>query len=274
MENLEFVFRFYSDEKLRKNGPKCRESKPQSTSAHQMADRALVLNSQLARHRQLLIEEGATCVNSEDRPLFLFSRVFIQTLSSLRDACCFSVLRTRTSVRSRTRPGATLGIAVGVGVAVGEAVALAVGVAVGIGVGVGPVCTVFPAGVQSAYVEYIRATPDDHFIAGPDRCLKFSLGGRVYGAGCPPAICDGIVSPTGVRIGAIISAPDDHFTIAPDCCVQIPARRRVGGVGSCPTVRVRIISASGVKKDARPTSAGPNVPIPFPANCNILSAKA
>ena len=240
-----------------------------------MADRALVLNSQLARHRQLLIEEGATCVNSEDRPLFLFSRVYNETLSSLRDACCFSVLRTRTSVRSRTRSGCYSRRSSG------RWRSCRGSSSTSCGRGSrrrrwcwSSLCTVSPAGVQSAYVEYIRATPHDHFIAGPDRCLKFSLGGRVYGAGCPPAICDGIVSPTGVRIGAIISAPDDHFTIAPDCCVQIPARRRVGGVGSCPTVRVRIISASGVKKDARPTSAGPNVPIPFPANCNILSAKA
>ena len=64
------------------------------------------------------------------------------------------------------------------------------------------------------------STPDDHFTAGPDRCVSIPRVGRVGGAGGCPTIRAGIVSPAGVQIGdAIISAPDDHFAASPHCCV-------------------------------------------------------
>src|SRR6266446_1365300 len=71
-----------------------------------------------------------------------------------------------------------------------------------------------PAGVHFVLARDISgSTPDDHFIAGPDRRVIVPASGRVGSAGGCPTIRAGIVSPAGVHIDIWIrgSTPDDHF---------------------------------------------------------------
>ena len=58
-------------------------------------------------------------------------------------------------------------------------------------------------------------TPNDHFDAGPHRCVKDS--GRWGGGGACrcPTVCAAIISPAGQRRTGSSSAPDDHFTASP-----------------------------------------------------------
>ena len=101
---------------------------------------------------------------------------------------------------------------------------------------------VSPAGIEISVAVAIP-TPDDHFTAGPDCCVKVSANGRVGGAGGRPTIRAGIVSAAGVRIADIISAPDDHFTAGPHCRVNVSGSGRVGGAGGCPTIGAGIVSS-------------------------------
>src|ERR1044071_9628099 len=107
---------------------------------------------------------------------------------------------------------------------------------------------VSPARVQFAE-RLVNATPDDHFIAAPDRTVQHSDRGGVTGTGGCPTIRDGIVSPARIQIaGGIRSAPDDHFTAGPHCRVPKSPRRRISSAGSRPTVGAGIISSPSINK--------------------------
>ena len=87
----------------------------------------------------------------------------------------------------------------------------------------------------------VLSTPDDHFIAGPDRSLTMSASGRIDRVGGRPTVSPGIIPPAGV----IISTPDDHFTAGPYRRVRLSRRGR-NGARSCPTVRTRIVSRAAI----------------------------
>jgi len=70
-----------------------------------------------------------------------------------------------------------------------------------------------PTGVET--IRNSNPSPDDHFAAGPDRCVIVSGLGRVGDARGCPSVNDGVVMPAGVQreeIG-IFSAPNDHLVV-------------------------------------------------------------
>src|SRR5207237_1025917 len=88
--------------------------------------------------------------------------------------------------------------------------------------------------VSAASIQIVRlisSTPDDHFTAGPFRCVRPPRGRRIYGAGSYPTIRAWIVSSAAVEmpVGIVVPAPDDHFATGPYCDMT-PAR--VGRVRS------------------------------------------
>jgi len=139
-----------------------------------------------------------------------------------------------------------VGVRVGIGVGVGDAVGVAVGANVGVGVGDGATLrAISPASVQIG--SEVSSTPDDHFMACPDRCVRSSGRGRVGRVGSCPGICHRIVSSTGVKSAAHRSAPNDHFAAGPDRRVKISGTRRVRSGSGRPNVSVGIISPAGVQ---------------------------
>src|SRR5206468_5836081 len=60
-----------------------------------------------------------------------------------------------------------------------------------------------PAGVYIARGIRDSPAPDDHFTAGPDRCVIVAGSGRIGGrCGCP-TICDGVVSSAWIQNPAL-----------------------------------------------------------------------
>jgi hypothetical protein len=92
--------------------------------------------------------------------------------------------------------GVGVGVSYGVAVAVDVAVGVAVGLGVTVGVGVEPDCAqLSPAGVQigAVVVHPVAATPNDHFVPCPHRCVIVS--GMEH-------VCDTRDSPT---VGLLLS---------------------------------------------------------------------
>src|SRR5262245_48336648 len=93
----------------------------------------------------------------------------------------------------------------------------------------------------------IMATPDDHFIAGPDCRVRISLRGGVVIASDYPTVRIWIVSAARVQVTvAIIAAPNDHLIASPHCGVQFSMRGGVGKADVCPTVSHRIVLSTSV----------------------------
>ena len=88
----------------------------------------------------------------------------------------------------------------------------------------------------------IDPAPDDHFAAGPHRCVIGSASGRVSRIGGCPTVRVGIISASAV----IDPAPDDHFIAGPHRCVTRSGSRCVNGGGGCPTICPGIISPAGI----------------------------
>src|SRR5205823_4681748 len=82
--------------------------------------------------------------------------------------------------------------------------------------------------------------------AGPDGGVNVSRIRRAGSARCCPAICSGVVSPTGVHVLVAIIIkkpdPDNHHSPGPDGGVTVSHIGRVGGAGCCPTVCGGIVS--------------------------------
>jgi hypothetical protein len=112
--------------------------------------------------------------------------------------------------------------------------------------------TIVPAPVVKVHAGVAEdATPDDHFAAGPYRCVRVSRRGGVGCAGSRPTIASRIVSAASVAIvkRGVDAAPDDHFAAGPYCGVSSTAEYIIRDAGSRPTVRVRIVSAARVQID-------------------------
>src|SRR5262249_45672378 len=60
------------------------------------------------------------------------------------------------------------------------------------------------------------SSPDDHFAARPDRCVKPSLPRGVDRAGCRPAVGRWIIARTSIDAVLHGASPDDHFSPCPD----------------------------------------------------------
>ena len=80
---------------------------------------------------------------------------------------------------------------------------------------------VSPAGVSNRSY----STPDDHFTAGPDCCVKVSASRRVRDAGGCPTIRAGIVSPASVRNSCSSVHPKRSF----HCRSRLPCDSRPEG---------------------------------------------
>src|SRR5439155_4269827 len=91
----------------------------------------------------------------------------------------------------------------------------------------------------------IRATPDNHFSARPDRSMIVTEIRRVGGAGRCPVVCNRIVSPAGCIGGG---APDNHFSAGPHRRVTASGPRCVGGGSRHPVVRAGIVPTAPVQK--------------------------
>src|SRR5262249_26086803 len=74
---------------------------------------------------------------------------------------------------------------------------------------------VAPAGVEGGAKNY-AATPNDHFTARPDGCVKLSRAGGISRGRCSPGVGGRIVAAASIQEGCIGPAPDDHFTTCPD----------------------------------------------------------
>ena len=103
---------------------------------------------------------------------------------------------------------------------------------------------VFPACVQVGPLT--RASPNDHFTAGPHCTVIAPTSGHVGNTSCCPAVNAGIVPSAGIQRGIMSSAPDDHFTAGPDCRVLSASRGCVDPGGSRPTIRSWVVSPAGV----------------------------
>ena len=104
---------------------------------------------------------------------------------------------------------------------------------------------IFSSGVQ--HFGPIKPTPNDHFSASPNGCMRISFSGRVRSRRGYPTVRAGIVSSAGVRriLGRKRSAPHDHFISTPHRRVTDAPFGRIDCAGSYPTVR------RGVKFPAR-----------------------
>ena len=116
--------------------------------------------------------------------------------------------------------------------------------------------TVSCAGVKGALVAGTGAiaisAPDNHFTVGRDGSVQISGVGWIDQASCDPTVCNGVVSPAGVKVinraavDIAISAPDNHLTAGQDGGVIVSPQGRVGEAGCCPTVCYRVVSPAGV----------------------------
>ena len=93
------------------------------------------------------------------------------------------------------------------------------------------------------------SSPDDHFMASPDRRVTISAIGHVNGAGSGPGIRAGIVSISGIKImvKASLTSPDDHFIRGPNRCVTTSRLWRISGRRCCPAIGVWIIFSTSVQ---------------------------
>lgn len=94
----------------------------------------------------------------------------------------------------------------------------------------------------------VGPAPHDHFVTRPDCSVVQSAIGRIGRVDGCPHVCRGIISSTGIELGAAASsAPDDHLAASPHCSMTRSAIRCVCRVSNHPTVCGRIIPAAGVQ---------------------------
>lgn len=104
--------------------------------------------------------------------------------------------------------------------------------------------------ISAAGVEVVRnaiekiPSPNDHFTASPDGCVRCPPTRRVGCACRNPAIHHRIVSASGLVKEPI---PNDHLASRPNCSVRISRTGRISNRGSCPTVCVGIVPPAGVQ---------------------------
>ena len=77
-----------------------------------------------------------------------------------------------------------------------------------------------------AKISCTESAPNDHFSAGPNRCMAGSRRRCIVSGSSCPTICYRIVSASGVKpIATIESTPDDHFISGPHCRVTVSCQR-------------------------------------------------
>jgi hypothetical protein len=120
------------------------------------------------------------------------------------------------------------------------------------------------AGVQidAVVVHPVAATPHDHFVPGPDRCVIVSCVGHVCDTSGCPIVRVRIISAASVEAHPLsyqFASPDDHFTGGPHCSMIVAWRRSVIKTCSSPTISNRIISSPCVQISGVGIKAAPDI---------------